>query len=141
MKPSDLDVFKALAVERRARIIALLRGRCLCAGALARVLGITPGAVSQHLDVLKASNLVAAERRGNFMHYRIAAGAHSKVMAAVDSLFDEGASEGHADQMFCTCPKHVTPSKEEVDLARGRNFEPGPVRKGDPYPQGRLRTD
>jgi DNA-binding transcriptional ArsR family regulator len=62
-------MFKALAAPARITMVRLLRNRRLCVGALARILGLTPGAVSQHLQVLKGAGLVAAEKRGYFMHY------------------------------------------------------------------------
>jgi ArsR family transcriptional regulator len=62
-------MFKALAAPARITMVRLLRNRTLCVGALARILGLTPGAVSQHLQVLKGAGLVAAEKRGYFMHY------------------------------------------------------------------------
>jgi len=60
-----------LSVPSRVRIIELLKERALCVGALAARLGITQGAVSQHLRVLRDNGLVAAERRGYFVHYRL----------------------------------------------------------------------
>ncbi|MFP3868915.1 MAG: ArsR/SmtB family transcription factor [Desulfobacteraceae bacterium] len=64
-------MFKVLAVTPRVRIIQLLKHRALCVGALAVRLGITPGAVSQHLQVLKEAGLVKGEKRGYFMHYQL----------------------------------------------------------------------
>ncbi len=64
-------MFKVLAVQARVRIIRLLKNQALCVGALSARLGITPGAVSQHLGVLKQAGLVEADKRGYFMHYRL----------------------------------------------------------------------
>jgi DNA-binding transcriptional ArsR family regulator len=64
-------MFKALAAPVRITMIQLLKNRALCVGALAKILGITPGAVSQHLRILKEAGLVEAEKRGYFMHYRL----------------------------------------------------------------------
>ena len=64
-------MFKALASPARIRMVQLLKNRALCVGALAKILEITPGAVSQHLTVLKEVGLVVAEKRGYFMHYRL----------------------------------------------------------------------
>jgi len=64
-------MFKVLAVTPRVRIIQLLKNRALCVGALSARLGITPGAVSQHLQVLKQAGLVKGEKRGYFMHYQL----------------------------------------------------------------------
>jgi ArsR family transcriptional regulator len=65
--------FKALGDETRLRLVALLAqqesGRAMCVGRLARELGVTASAVSQHLRVLKDLGLVRAERRGYRLHY------------------------------------------------------------------------
>ena len=65
--------FKALGDETRLRLVALLSqqepGRAMCVGRLARELGVTDSAVSQHLRVLKDLGLVHAQRRGYRLHY------------------------------------------------------------------------
>lgn len=75
-------VFKVLSVGTRVRIIELLRGRALCVNALAQRLNITPAAVSQHLRVLRDADLVTADKRGYFVHYR----ANPKTLAAWKKL-------------------------------------------------------
>ena len=64
-------IFKALAVDSRVRIVQLLKNRTLCVGALAARLHVTQAAVSQHLRVLREADLVVAERRGYYIHYRL----------------------------------------------------------------------
>lgn len=68
-------IFKALADETRLRLVRLLAEQtpdgALCVGALARHLGVSQSAVSQHLAVLRAAGLVVDERRGYFVHYRV----------------------------------------------------------------------
>jgi ArsR family transcriptional regulator len=64
------NVFKALSDPTRLRLLKLLSGgRALCVNALARNLGVTQSAVSQHLRVLKQAKLVAGSRAGSFVHY------------------------------------------------------------------------
>jgi DNA-binding transcriptional ArsR family regulator len=68
----DMDpVFKALADASRRRLLDLLhadQGQAL--GALAARLDMTRQAVSQHLAVLEAANLLATVRRGREkLHY------------------------------------------------------------------------
>ena len=109
MEQPSIAILKALAVEPRAKIVSLLSNRCLCAGALARMLSITPGAVSQHLSVLKDCGLVAGERRGYFMHYRITDDAHKRARKALDVLFDGKAAvpnKGGRSTKACLCSKH-----------------------------------
>ena len=64
-------IFKVLSADTRVRMIKLLKRRPLCVKALARDLDISPAAVSQHLRVLRDTNVVVAERRGYFVHYRV----------------------------------------------------------------------
>jgi ArsR family transcriptional regulator len=64
-------IFKVLSVEKRVRMIELLKERSLCVNALARALEITPAAVSQHLRILRDAEIVTAEKRGYFVHYRV----------------------------------------------------------------------
>jgi DNA-binding transcriptional ArsR family regulator len=62
---------KVLSVGARVRILQLLKGRSLCVNALAARLGITQGAVSQHLRIMRDAGLVVDERRGYYVHYRL----------------------------------------------------------------------
>lgn len=64
-------IFKVLSVHTRVRMIDLLKRRSLCVNALARTLGITPAAVSQHLRVLRDADIVTADKKGYFVHYRV----------------------------------------------------------------------
>jgi DNA-binding transcriptional ArsR family regulator len=64
-------IFKLMSVDTRVRMIRLLKRRSLCVNALARVLELTPAAVSQHLRLLRDADLVVPERRGYFIHYRL----------------------------------------------------------------------
>ena len=65
--------YKALGDETRLKLVALLAqqesGRAMCVGRLARELGVTASAVSQHLRILKDLGLVRGERRGYRLHY------------------------------------------------------------------------
>ena len=64
-------IFKVLSVETRVRMVDLLKGRSLCVNALASLLEITPAAVSQHLRILRDTDLVVADKQGYFVHYRL----------------------------------------------------------------------
>jgi DNA-binding transcriptional ArsR family regulator len=79
---------KVLSVETRVRILGLLKGRPLCVNALAHRLGVTAGAVSQHLRVMRDAGLVSDERRGCFVHYRLAEGTLAAWRKEIDRLLD-----------------------------------------------------
>ena len=64
-------IFKALGDDTRLRIIDLLLTHDLCVGALAKRLGISEPAVSQHLKVMRKAGLVKGEKRGYWTHYSI----------------------------------------------------------------------
>ncbi len=64
-------IFKVLSVETRVRMVDMLKRRTLCVNALARALDITPAAVSQHLRVLRDADIVSAEKKGYYVHYRV----------------------------------------------------------------------
>jgi DNA-binding transcriptional ArsR family regulator len=79
-------IFNVLSAEARLRMIDLLKRRSLCVNALARALGITPAAVSQHLRVLRSADLVTAEKRGYFVHYELNKETLAKWEEAVEGL-------------------------------------------------------
>ena len=64
-------IFKVLSVRTRVRMIEMLKRRSLCVNALARALEISPAAVSQHLRILRAADIVTADKQGYFVHYRV----------------------------------------------------------------------
>jgi ArsR family transcriptional regulator len=80
-------VFRALSVEKRVEIVRLLAERTLCVGALSNLLNISAGAVSQHLRILRDAGIVEPDRRGYFVHYRLAPGAKKRCREIVESLF------------------------------------------------------
>jgi DNA-binding transcriptional ArsR family regulator len=66
------DFFKALGDPTRIKILKLLlSGKNLCVGMVAFQLNITQSAVSQHLRVLKANDIVEGAKKGFNMHYRV----------------------------------------------------------------------
>lgn len=96
------QTLRILSVETRLRILALLRERNLCVGALACRLRLTQGAVSQHLKILRDAGLVIAERDGYYVHYKVDAQAlaqlHQELDEALEWLQTEPAGEDAADQ-------------------------------------------
>ena len=63
---------KTLSVESRVTIVSLLLHHPrLCVGALSKKLGITAGAVSQHLKELRHAGLVLDRKCGNYVHYEL----------------------------------------------------------------------
>ena len=78
-----ISAFKALADPTRLKILELLKTRgkscCnlvardergLCACDIEEAVGLSQAAVSHHMDLLRRSGLVEAEKRGRWMFYR-----------------------------------------------------------------------
>jgi DNA-binding transcriptional ArsR family regulator len=65
------ELFKLLSVDKRIEIVELLKKKPMSVNALAKALGITQSAVSQHLRVLKSAGLVKDERQGYWIYYSL----------------------------------------------------------------------
>ncbi len=78
------EMFKIFSDPTRLRLIRLLDRPCsakkqpsecrkgtLCVNALAKRLGVTQSAVSQHLRILRQAGLVQSERHGSYIHYTL----------------------------------------------------------------------
>jgi DNA-binding transcriptional ArsR family regulator len=88
-EPKELArLLKVLSVETRVRIVQLLKGRALCVNALASRLGVTQGAVSQHLRIMRDAGLVIDEKRGYFVHYRLNEDTLAAWREEIDRLLD-----------------------------------------------------
>ncbi len=66
-----LAALKALADEKRLKMVEMLLRTDLCVGALAKHLGVSKPAVSQHLRILRHAGLVKGEKRGYWTHYMV----------------------------------------------------------------------
>ncbi len=79
-------LLKALADDNRLRIVVLLAGGELCVCHIAAALELTQPNASQHLTVLRNAGVVAGERRGSWIHYRLvwdAAPGQERILRAV----------------------------------------------------------
>ncbi|MCK5268308.1 MAG: winged helix-turn-helix transcriptional regulator, partial [Spirochaetes bacterium] len=102
LEPSEM--FKALAVETRVKIIELLKSEGpLGAKKIAELVGITPAAVSQHLRILRQVGFVRSERNGYWIPYSI----------------DEEALQNCRDVLteICTCGCQGTGKFREKELS------------------------
>jgi DNA-binding transcriptional ArsR family regulator len=96
-------ILKVLSHPSRVRIAQLLKGRALCVNALAARLGVTQGAVSQHLRVMRDAGLVTAAKRGYFVHYRLDEVTLAKWRGSISELLDptRGAGRGKKGTGIC----------------------------------------
>ncbi len=105
MKIEPSEMFKALGVETRVRIIELLKDQGpLGAKNIGSTIGITTAAVSQHLKILKQAGLVRSERKGYWIPYTI----DEKAMENCRQILDE----------VCTCKCQGTGKFRQSELER-----------------------
>ena len=64
-------IFKALGDKNRLRIINMLAEKSLCVCEITAVLKLSQSTVSGHLKVLKEAELVADEKDGLWVEYRL----------------------------------------------------------------------
>ena len=82
--------YALLGGETRLKILALLKQTGeLCVCDLARVLEMTPAAVSQHLSRLRAGSLVSSRRDGMTIYYRLSEHASETVLTPKLEMADE----------------------------------------------------
>jgi ArsR family transcriptional regulator, arsenate/arsenite/antimonite-responsive transcriptional repressor len=63
--------FKTLGDSNRLNLIKILLRSDLCVGALAKLLGLSEPALSQHLKLLREAGIVRGEKRGYWTHYTV----------------------------------------------------------------------
>ena len=95
-----LAAIKAAADRNRLRILKLLQIRPMCVCELTAVLGIAQPSVSRHLMLLRNAGLVADQRDGQWIEYRLAAEGGSPAADLLDLLggWLEGNPQVEADR-------------------------------------------
>ena len=83
------EVFKALSDPTRREILRSLRQRDHTAGELADLFPISKSTLSGHFNVLKAADLIAQDKRGTTVTYRLNASVFEEVVAHLFDLFGQ----------------------------------------------------
>jgi ArsR family transcriptional regulator len=83
---SGADVFKALGHPSRLLIVDVLAKGELCVAELTELVGSDCSTVSNHLSVLRNVGLVADERRGQQVFYRLGAPCVTKVFQCLEEM-------------------------------------------------------
>ena len=66
-----VQAVKAIGHPSRLRILAMLQGRALCVCQMTAMLEVASSTVSGHLNDLRRSGLVAEDKRGKLVFYRL----------------------------------------------------------------------
>jgi DNA-binding transcriptional ArsR family regulator len=72
----------------RLKIVRALNDNQLAASDLARILGRSRSATSQHLRVLREANVVQPSRNGNVVRYKLAADINAEILKDIGHAFD-----------------------------------------------------
>ena len=84
-------LLKALAHPLRLQLLhGLLHTGCHNVGCMEHLTGVSQSCISQHLQKLRAANVVTAERSGNEVYYQVASREVASLVA--DLLGEEAAS-------------------------------------------------
>ena len=65
------QVFEALSSSVRRKILAYLSSADLTAGEIADRFDISKPSISKHLALLEGAGLIASEKKGQYVHYRL----------------------------------------------------------------------
>lgn len=98
-------VFEALASTVRRKILAYLSSTELTAGEIAQRFEISKPSISKHLTILENAGLIASERRGQFVHYRLV---RSNLLNTLNGYLQE------------VCPVSRPLKRESARLARDK---------------------
>lgn len=98
---SEAQFLKALTHPARLSILAVLRDDRACVCHLEAVLGYRQAVISQHLMTLRAAGLVADERVGSNVFYRVT---DRRVFKVFDALSEKGAPRAVFPRPHAQCP-------------------------------------
>jgi len=101
----DTDALECLSDARRVAILESLADgqRCLCD--ISSAVGISDALASHHVKRLRESGLVIAERRGVWLHCRLAPDALARLAGDLAALAERArAAEGVGGSKCCPAP-------------------------------------
>jgi ArsR family transcriptional regulator len=111
----DVEALKALADERRIRVVEQLAGgeRCICD--LAAALEISDALVSHHVKRLREAGLVRTHRVGAWVHCSLEPGSFARLAEALAVI------AGRADEIatrpaFTSCPVRSPATEADAGL-------------------------
>lgn len=84
-----VNIFKAMGDETRLQILLLLNSKNVCAKGISKHIGISEAAVSQHIKILKQSNIITGHKEGYYIIYNINKDVLQNSMQFMNLLIDE----------------------------------------------------
>lgn len=117
-----IQAVHAITDPTRFRLVLLLLQRHYCVKALAKKLGISEPAVSQHVRVLKQYGIIDGVKIGYQMHYQVDREALSVLFAELGALVNASPSaEAISQGWSCTCEYIDECTKRDAKALREQN--------------------
>ena len=82
-------LFRTLGNLKRLEILFFLLGKELNVGELEKLVGISQSALSQHLAILRAENIVKTRREAQTIYYSIRSDKVIKLLRFMDKLYNQ----------------------------------------------------
>ena len=103
--------FKALGHAKRLEIITLLQGHSLTVNQIVQMTGLRQATVSQHLMILKETDLVVATKTGKEIYYTLSSRPYIELLTFVNNLTRSKPQEDAEPTVIDPiCHMHLTPS-------------------------------
>lgn len=134
-------VGKAMAAPKRLELLDLLCQGPRTVEALAAQTGISVANASQHLQVLRAARLVAAEKKGLYVEYQLADDAVGRFVGALQALAEQRLAEvEQITRTYFEQPATLEPVEGDELLRRVRTGEVTvlDVRPAEEYAAGHI---
>lgn len=90
-----VQIFKALSDETRLKVLIILSRRRICAKGIAKHLGISEAAVSQHIKILKEAGIIVGEKVGYYVYYDLQEEILSEIMKFIEQINNDHTSNGY----------------------------------------------
>lgn len=68
---SIVKTFKALSDETRLKILIIISSKVMCQRGISKHLQISDSAVSQHIKILKDTNIITGYKEGYYVFYKV----------------------------------------------------------------------
>lgn len=108
-----VNIFKALGDDTRLKILTLLFEHGFCVGALARLLGKSEAAVSQHIRILRKAGILIGEKRNGYTFYEINQEMADNLIERINKIM------GNKPQRK-ECCQHLTGKHEYCEIYKER---------------------
>lgn len=86
---SGARLLKALGNEKRMEILYHLLGKELNVGEMEKIVGLSQSALSQHLAILRAEEVVKTRREAQTIYYSIKSDRVIKILTLLDKMFNK----------------------------------------------------